>query len=703
MFTSNLQKYEEIYKSILCNIPLSANILGKLYNYDEILSLYKDKMLVLKNNIVNIDQLDISKLEFSDFNAYYGLNMAHYLFLKIYKDNKLCYMETLKNLLLKFINEINIEEKHIYSAYNRIYVLLEVLCFVNFDDVIKRKIREFIKENEIALLNSSKCGISTQILNMCAIALIGTYLNDQNILDDVNKKIVMFCHTFIDLNDYFFKNTSIENNKYYVGLLNNYIKIYDKNEYVNDLINKMINTSFLITPPTLALQSSEYPIDLSTYNKNVDIIEDKMYLLKNVGYFIYNNSNIYFRSSFFGKYGYKGRADLNSLVLCYKNRDIFINKLFINKNISSQEEFYSLLAFSTSSPKYYSQLPPNIIYNNIDENNSGIDICKMMNCICAKNILIFKNSSIRRNYYLFNKYILIKDIIKNDDYVSRFYLPEIINDLYIDYKNHKITFMTKGLGVSIRYSKTLKLSHKIVEENNIIYSYLEFTAQNNNCLPCFLVVFDESQCLDYDEKSSMFLNNKKLYKQIESQLNSSIISDIMSFLNIQARELYRYGKEAYINKNFSLSKKCEILNKIINNCSIKSSCDIGYGTRIAYGGIGILIHADSKIGKFCNLGTNITLGGGPKIGDFCYISTGVRIVKRLNIGDFVIIGANAVITSDIPSFSIVVGVPGRIIKKITPDNIDKYLLGYFASVGNNNNNFIEYAKKQFLRLYHNAT
>lgn len=35
----------------------------------------------------------------------------------------------------------------------------------------------------------------------------------------------------------------------------------------------------------------------------------------------------------------------------------------------------------------------------------------------------------------------------------------------------------------------------------------------------------------------------------------------------------------------------------------------------------------------------------------------------MTIGDDVIIGANAVVIKDVPSHSVVVGVPGRIIKK----------------------------------------
>lgn len=47
----------------------------------------------------------------------------------------------------------------------------------------------------------------------------------------------------------------------------------------------------------------------------------------------------------------------------------------------------------------------------------------------------------------------------------------------------------------------------------------------------------------------------------------------------------------------------------------------------------------------------------------CYISPGVKIVKPVHIGNHVVIGANAVVTKDIPDDCMVVGIPAKIIKR----------------------------------------
>ena len=59
-----------------------------------------------------------------------------------------------------------------------------------------------------------------------------------------------------------------------------------------------------------------------------------------------------------------------------------------------------------------------------------------------------------------------------------------------------------------------------------------------------------------------------------------------------------------------------------------------------------------------------------KLGNNIYIGNNVIILPGVNIGDNVVIGAGAVITKDIPSNSVVGGVPAKIIKS-TDDYLKK--------------------------------
>lgn len=52
-----------------------------------------------------------------------------------------------------------------------------------------------------------------------------------------------------------------------------------------------------------------------------------------------------------------------------------------------------------------------------------------------------------------------------------------------------------------------------------------------------------------------------------------------------------------------------------------------------------------------------------KIGSYSLIGSGARIMPGVTLGKNVIVGANAVVTKSVPDYSIVAGVPAKIIKK----------------------------------------
>jgi len=104
--------------------------------------------------------------------------------------------------------------------------------------------------------------------------------------------------------------------------------------------------------------------------------------------------------------------------------------------------------------------------------------------------------------------------------------------------------------------------------------------------------------------------------------------------------------------------------------SISPGTQIGSGFYIGHFGA-IVVHPRSVIGKNCNISHGVTLGqanrgrnkGYPKLGDNVYIGPGAKIVGAVVIGNNVAIGANCVVTKNIPDDSVVVGIPGRVISQ----------------------------------------
>ena len=59
-----------------------------------------------------------------------------------------------------------------------------------------------------------------------------------------------------------------------------------------------------------------------------------------------------------------------------------------------------------------------------------------------------------------------------------------------------------------------------------------------------------------------------------------------------------------------------------------------------------------------------TTKGPTRIGDNVWCGTHVVITSGVSIGERAVIGANSVVTQDIPSFSVAAGAPARVLKKI---------------------------------------
>ncbi|EPZ9215619.1 serine O-acetyltransferase [Clostridium perfringens] len=110
------------------------------------------------------------------------------------------------------------------------------------------------------------------------------------------------------------------------------------------------------------------------------------------------------------------------------------------------------------------------------------------------------------------------------------------------------------------------------------------------------------------------------------------------------------------------------LSQLLLGCSLPPSADLKDGVSVAHP-IGIVIHQNAIIGKNTYICQNVTIGRqgkdleeSPVIGENCFIGAGACVLGNILIGDNVRIGANAVVLRDIPSNSIAVGIPAKIIR-----------------------------------------
>lgn len=115
--------------------------------------------------------------------------------------------------------------------------------------------------------------------------------------------------------------------------------------------------------------------------------------------------------------------------------------------------------------------------------------------------------------------------------------------------------------------------------------------------------------------------------------------------------------EKLIKRGFVIGKNCKLGSCIID----PSHCfHITIGDNVTFGpGVHVLAHdASTKIFLDYTRVANVRIGNNVFIGAHSIVMPGV------NIGDNVVVGAGSVVTRSIPSNSVAVGVPAKVIKSL---------------------------------------
>lgn len=114
------------------------------------------------------------------------------------------------------------------------------------------------------------------------------------------------------------------------------------------------------------------------------------------------------------------------------------------------------------------------------------------------------------------------------------------------------------------------------------------------------------------------------------------------------------------------------LEMVFNKVNAASGCIIGRGTEFGPGFVlihsnGVVINGAVRGGENVHIEHQVTIGAekrqSPVIGNGVFIGAGAKIVGPVTIGDNARVGANAVVTKDVPPDTTVVGIPARPVEK----------------------------------------
>lgn len=119
---------------------------------------------------------------------------------------------------------------------------------------------------------------------------------------------------------------------------------------------------------------------------------------------------------------------------------------------------------------------------------------------------------------------------------------------------------------------------------------------------------------------------------------------------------------------YPLSKWLLLRARYKYGIAIPEYTEIGPGLFINRFG-GIYINGDAIIGANANLTHGTMLGqanrgrraGSPVLGDCVFVGAGAKIIGHVHLGDNCAIGANAVVTKDVPEKGVIGGNPGQLI------------------------------------------
>lgn len=104
--------------------------------------------------------------------------------------------------------------------------------------------------------------------------------------------------------------------------------------------------------------------------------------------------------------------------------------------------------------------------------------------------------------------------------------------------------------------------------------------------------------------------------------------------------------------------------EIATGISIPASAKIGHSFYIGHFG-GIILNAKANIGNNCNISQGVTIGvsghgekrGVPIIGNNVYIGANTVVAGAIRVEDYALLGACSLVTTDVASHSVMLGVP----------------------------------------------
>jgi serine O-acetyltransferase len=147
--------------------------------------------------------------------------------------------------------------------------------------------------------------------------------------------------------------------------------------------------------------------------------------------------------------------------------------------------------------------------------------------------------------------------------------------------------------------------------------------------------------------------------------------ELLTYAGLWAISIHRLAHLLVAMKIPFFPRLLSQIGRFLTGVEIHPGARIGRGFFIDHGS-GVVIGETAEIGEDVLIYHQVTLGNSnaassgkrhPTIGSHVVIGAGAKILGPITIEEYSQIGAGSIVTKDVPSYSVVVGNPGHVIKR----------------------------------------
>lgn len=140
-------------------------------------------------------------------------------------------------------------------------------------------------------------------------------------------------------------------------------------------------------------------------------------------------------------------------------------------------------------------------------------------------------------------------------------------------------------------------------------------------------------------------------------ITSQIGRDGFGWVRHENGTLYKmpHRGNVVIEQDVEIREYCTVDRAVNGSTVIGEGTKLDHHTHIAHG---------AKIGKHNTLANGCVIEGSCEVGDYNTFGAGVIVQTKVKVGSHCIIGSGSVVTKDVDDYSVVVGNPSRLLRKL---------------------------------------